>query len=344
MKKLMAFLAVLLVGSLAMAQNVPNKRLAAGRLFIGNANNIAAPVAPSGDLSLSNTGVVTITDLTITNERAGELLGFDGTNWRTFGHGYTKIQGSWVAPSCSIAAGSAATGADTTVTNCSLGYHYPPMVIYNTGANTTRIAPATVVDANCTDGLMLPSTDTDNVGGTITFGAALQDLLATAGGPTTFTVGTDAAFYLKAKIGIPDISDYDVFFFGFVEPAAAYVAAIDTPAEIKTAYDEKAGFSLADNAGDVDIDTSLAGVDVNTDITVTDWTDDDVMTMQINVSAAGAVTYRWWDAAGAEDTSTGAVAFSFADTTVVTPMIIFAKGAAAADTPPIVEYIEWGYQ
>lgn len=234
-----------------------------------------------------------------------------------------------------LSTGAAATGADTTVTHC-ITSGGEKFYIYNTGANTTRMLPVNVVDANCTDGWELPSTNTDNVGATIRF----TDLEAVAQS-NTFTVGTDPAFYLKVRMGIPDVSDYDCLFVGFVEPAAADVAAIDTTAEVVAAYDEKAGWALRDNAGDTGIFTSLAGADVNTDATTAAWVDDAVKTLQVNVSAAGAVTYRIWDNA-TEDTSTGAVAFSFANGTVVTPMIIFAKCANVANTPPIIEYIEFG--
>jgi hypothetical protein len=184
--------------------------------------------------------------------------------------------------------------------------------------------------------LELPSTNTDNVGGTLTFGGSL--LFSDANAANSFKVGTDGAFYLECKIGIPDVSDYDVLGIGFVEPAAAYVAAIDTTAELVAAYDEKAMLALRDNAGDIGAFTSLAGVDVNTDLAATDWVDDAVKTLRIDVSAAGAVTYKINGSADAN-----AVAFTFADATVLMPCIIFAKAANAADTPPIINYIAWGH-
>lgn len=255
------------------------------------------------------------------------------------------IVGSQCAPVSNLAgvAGAVATGADTTITNVSLGYNYPNMAIYNSGANTTNENPITLVDANCTDGLQLPSTNTDNVGAQISFGTSLPNLLATPNCATNFKVGTDPAFFVEARIGIPDISDYDIFFVGFVEPAA-YVAAANmaTAADLQTAYDEKAGIAIADNAGAINTYTSLAGADVATALTATAWADDAVKTLRVDVSAAGAVTYRLW-AGNTEDTSLGTVAFSFADATIVTPMIILVKCANAADTPPILEYIKWGH-
>lgn len=335
----------------------------------------------SGDATATTDKVLTVsdnsvdgTDIALGSDAAGDVMYYNGTDWTRLAKGtkgdrlvmnngetapswggtgnsqtYSKncyIKGARLAPVCSISSGGAATGADTTLTHVSLGYDLPPMVVYNSGANTTRIAPVPVVDANCCDGLYLPVTNTDNVGCQITFGASMPDLAATTGGRTCFTVGTDPAFYMKAAIGITDISEFDIMFVGFVGVEAAYVAtaAMATTAHLQAAYDEKAGFSLGDNAGDVDINTSKAGADTNTDLTVTDWTDDDVMTMQVNVDAAGAVTYRWWDATETEDTSTGAAAFSFTNGTVVTPMLIFVKCAANTDEPPILDDIQWGYQ
>lgn len=245
------------------------------------------------------------------------------------------IDGRRWEPTAVINAGSAATGADTTVSHFQVGPY--TWTQYNTAANTTRIRPQRVTDANCTDGLELASTNTDNVGGTLTFGGALTDVDTSA--PDTFVVGTDPAFFCEIKIGIPDISDYDVFGFGFVEPAAAYVAAIDTTAELVAAYDEKAMIALRDNAGDIGTFTSLAGSDTNTDLAATDWVDDAVKTLRINVSAAGVVTYLINGAADAN-----AVAFTFADATNLKVALIFAKGAAVADTPPIIEYVKFGLQ
>lgn len=268
---------------------------------------------------------------------------YNGSEWQGVGPGskYVNIVGSACAPIAHLngGAGALATGADTTITNVNLGNGYPNMVVYNTGANTVNEVPEVTVDANCTDGLALPSTNTDNVGGTITFGGSLPNLLANAAAcPTVFKVGTDGDFFMEVKIGIPDISDYDVLGIGFVEPAAAYVAAIDTPAEVVSSYDEKAIFALGDAAGDIDIVHSLAGVDDDNDVNVTAWADDAVKTLRIDVDSDGNCTYKI-DGTAVADAPPG----DFAADTFVTPCIIFAKGAAVADTPPIIEYIKWGH-
>lgn len=348
---------------------VVGSTLADTNVWVGDGSGVAAAVAVSGDATLANTGALSVNDLTLGSDAQGDIamrgaseynriaigsegdtlkpdLAGTGLNWGPNGLGFTHIIGSYCAPvgAKNGVAGALPDGADTTISNISLGNGYPNMAIYNTGTNTTNEMPLALVDANCCDGLQLPVTNTDNVGCTITFGSELKSLAAAAApGPTCYMVGTSPAFYMEATFGFPDISDYDVFGIGFVEPAAAYVAAIDTVAELQGAYDEKAMFCLADVAGDIDINTSLAGSDVNTDVSVTDLVDDAVKTIRILVSAAGVVTYQWFDA-GVEDVAFGAVAFTFANTTIVTPMIIIAKGANATDTPPILQDIKWGYQ
>jgi len=52
-----------------------------GNILVGNGSNVAVSVTPSGDVSVANTGAMTVTDLTITNEADGDLLQFDGSNW-----------------------------------------------------------------------------------------------------------------------------------------------------------------------------------------------------------------------------------------------------------------------
>ena len=52
-----------------------------GKILVGNASDIPTAVTPSGDVAMSNAGLFTVTDLTITSEAAGDILYFDGTNW-----------------------------------------------------------------------------------------------------------------------------------------------------------------------------------------------------------------------------------------------------------------------
>ncbi len=186
-----------------------------------------------------------------------------------------------------------------------------------------------LVDANCTTGWQIPNDNADNDGGEISLG-----IESSPNAKHAFTIGTDPAFELRVKLGIPDVSDYDVLFVGF-RIAGAYVDAINTPAAMEAAYTDKAGFSI--EAGDIHILTSNDNSDVDTDVTAS-WADDAVKTLTVKVSSAGAVTYQI-DGTAVSD----AVAFSFDSTDVVVPCIVFCKGAAAADTPPILNYLYVGY-
>jgi len=55
--------------------------LASANVLIGSAGNVATVTAITGDVALTNAGVTTVTDLTITSEAAGDILYFNGTNW-----------------------------------------------------------------------------------------------------------------------------------------------------------------------------------------------------------------------------------------------------------------------
>jgi len=51
-----------------------------GYILIGDGTDVNS-VAVSGDVSITNAGVTTVTDLTISGETQGDLLYFDGANW-----------------------------------------------------------------------------------------------------------------------------------------------------------------------------------------------------------------------------------------------------------------------
>lgn len=221
----------------------------------------------------------------------------------------------------------AAANTDNTVNHIQFGPH--TFEVRNEQTNSD-IGGARVVDANSTNGWQIPNDNADNDGIEIT-----QGILNDPSAPYVFTVGTDGAFELRVKFGIPDVSDYDVCAVGFRE-VGAYVDAINTPAAMEAAYDEKACISV--ESGALHALTSLAGSDTDTTLADT-WADDEVKELAILVSAAGAVTYEIDGAADAN-----AVAFSFADATVVVPFMCFTKGGTAADTPPILEYYICGLQ
>ena len=52
------------------------------KILVGNGSDIPTAVAITGDVALANDGATTVTDLTIASEAAGDVLYFDGTNWK----------------------------------------------------------------------------------------------------------------------------------------------------------------------------------------------------------------------------------------------------------------------
>lgn len=230
------------------------------------------------------------------------------------------------APVMSIAAGSAATGADTTVSNVAAGRHN--LELYYAAANSdigfTRNAA----------GWVLPNDNTDNEGGELGLG-----ILASGAEPGHFTIGTDAAFSAKLVCKIPDVSDYDIFAFGF-RKAAAYVAvaSLDTPAELLTAWTDVGGLNV--NAGDIYTITRLnSGTGTATDST-DNLADGTEVTLEVKVSAAGVVTFEIDGSAPTVNTNT--LTFDTGD--IVVPFLRYTKGGTAADTPPIIKSLTVKYQ
>lgn len=67
------------VGGSGRANDVPN--IADGKIWIGNSSAVATAVTPSGDATITNAGVISVSDLTISGETSQDLLYFDGANW-----------------------------------------------------------------------------------------------------------------------------------------------------------------------------------------------------------------------------------------------------------------------
>jgi len=99
--------------------------LNSAQLLVGNASNVATSVAITGDVSITNAGVTTVTDLTITSEASGDILYFNGSNWVRLAKGsdtevLTLASGvpSWAAASGS---GNFTTGTYTGDGTTSMG-------------------------------------------------------------------------------------------------------------------------------------------------------------------------------------------------------------------------------
>jgi hypothetical protein len=83
--------------------------LTSANIIVGNGSNVATGVAVSGDASITNAGVISVSDLTITSEAQGDVLYFNGSNWvrlaaGTSGH-FLKTQGTGANPVWAAAGG-----------------------------------------------------------------------------------------------------------------------------------------------------------------------------------------------------------------------------------------------
>lgn len=66
--------------------NKLHSTLNSGQIFVGNGSNVATPVIPSGDVTLTNAGVFTVTKLqnqsvSSTSPSNGQVLKWNGSNW-----------------------------------------------------------------------------------------------------------------------------------------------------------------------------------------------------------------------------------------------------------------------
>ena len=149
----------------------------------------------------------------------------------------------------------------------------------------------------------------------------------------TFTIGTDPAFFLRCRCVIDDVSGTDDFAIGF-RKNQAYSAAIDN-------YTDFAVVNLI--GGQWFTETALNNAaTVTTSLTSYTVADLGAFEVQINVSAAGAVTYK----IGTADNMTVpslAPAFTFDTGDVVTAFIYFLHHTDLADSVRLRQ-LEVGFQ
>lgn len=129
-----------------------------------------------------------------------------------------------------------------------------------------------------------------------------QGILASS--KAAFTVGTSKAFFFRVKFTLTDVTGTADCAIGF-RKAEAYQPLIDD-------YDEMAALNVI--SGNVTIETILNGGATTATDTTNDWADLATHTLQVNVSAAGVVTYLIDGVAPLV-----VAAFTFDDTEVVLP-------------------------
>lgn len=340
-----------------------------GQILVGNGTDLL-PVAVSGDATLASTGALTVADVTVGSDATGDLqYKSSATALARLGIGsagqYLRVNAAGTAPSWDDAVTSLdftqqreaaifakTTGAIKTAANAQQDFFYvgnPPQYfelaqgVGATGANT--LLAANGLTPSATGWLLtLDNTATDSL--EITQGIVL-------GSARSFVCGTSAAFRLRCAFLITTRANITHLGIGF-RKLGAYVTA-NTAAEWATAYDDKAMIGVVDNAGALGTKTSLATVDVETALAATAAANGDILALEVNVSAARAVTYRLAVATPAGSTAAqtqaavtaayaalaadaSAVAFTFAAAEVVVPSIIIAASGAAAPDVKLVNY------
>lgn len=165
-------------------------------------------------------------------------------------------------------------------------------------------------------GLDIGMDQTNNDGVEIT-----QGILARA--RRAFTIATSQAFFVRLKFKIEDVTGSDQVGVGF-RKTQAYAAAIAT-------YTDKA--FIGSVSGDIKLNTLLNNAGGVITDTTNDWADGETHTLQVNVSAAGVVTYL---IDGAAPTVTAAFTFDSGD--VVVPFIWFIHDSDVAGAVELIEY------
>lgn len=169
-------------------------------------------------------------------------------------------------------------------------------------------------------GLDIGMDQTNNDGVEITQGITSKSRRA-------FTIGTSPAFFVRLKFKIEDVSGSDQVGVGF-RKTQAYQAAI-------ASYTDKA--FIGSVSGDIKLNTLLNNAGGVVTDTTQDWADGETHTLQVNVSAAGVVTYL---IDGAAPTVTAA--FTFDSTDVVVPFIWMINDSDVVGKVELIEY-ECGY-
>jgi hypothetical protein len=144
----------------------------------------------------------------------------------------------------------------------------------------------------------------------------------------SFTVGTDAAFFFRTRFSIDDVSGTDDCAIGF-RKVEANQANIDDYADMAV---------LNVISGDIKIETAVGGASATTTDTTDNWANLATHELQVNVSAAGVVTYL---IDGVAPTITAA--FTFTDALNVMPFFYFLQDTDIAAVVPIMVW-ECGYQ
>lgn len=204
--------------------------------------------------------------------------------------------------------GTAASGVDTEVNVMNTG----DTIFEYSNINTQTILVPNIVAT----GLDIAKDLTDTDGLEITEG-----ILASS--KSAYVIGTAPAFFARLRFTITDVSGTDDCAFGF-RLSEAYQATVD-------GYNDMAALNVI--SGDINIETILNGGGTTTTDTTSNWADLATHTLQINVSAAGVVTYLIDGIAPATT-----AAFTFDDADVVLPFFYFIHDANIAESTILLDW------
>jgi len=167
--------------------------------------------------------------------------------------------------------------------------------------------------------LAMDQTDNDGVEISVPLGA---------NSPHAFVIGTDPAFYCRARFSIADVSGTDDMLVGF-RRREAFQAAVDN-------YADMAALNVI--SGAINIETILNDAPTTTTDTTNTWADTTTHVLEVRVSAIGAVTYR---IDGVVPAVVAAFTFDNGD-----PVVPFIYALQAADLSGAIQVLEWecGYQ
>lgn len=148
--------------------------------------------------------------------------------------------------------------------------------------------------------------------------------------PASYTIGSDAAFFMECEFKVQDVSGINPLIIGF-RKVQAFDATLSN-------YTDFVAIGIVGTAAKYQLETQLASGGVVTTDTTQTATDAAVFRLKISVSSAGVVTYQINDVA-----PTVVAAYTFANGLQVIPFI---RSVEASDvtTQASIDYFAMGFQ
>lgn len=141
--------------------------------------------------------------------------------------------------------------------------------------------------------------------------------------PFSYKVGTDAGFYVRVRTSIENVSGTDDFAMGFRK------------VEANNALDSYSDFAVINAiSGDIYTETNKGGAGTVSTDTTDNWADTEEKWVEIQVSAAGVVSYLVNNQA-----PTTLVDYTFTDALTLIPFIYFLQDTDIAGEVPV----QWEY-